>query len=274
MYAVDRAGQSRYHDEREESMETEPEENLEEDPDEEPIEEEPMEEEPMDANEDVQPVLNSEATLLPTAEPKSPVYIEISSDSAMSLERKDSPVPVESRIPMPLGPVRDFPVIAPNSSQPALGSIFDDSPSWANYWSHYTGGKHQSEADRSWWNLDIPQTESPQDTPIPDPVSSIGLGTSTVDLTARRDTFGIGAFIARQNAAARSGRPIDSSLETDPFGLRTSGVGRTDPDPPRRVDRYVNPASSPMTPMYPSGYYGGESSRARSSVMLVTSKGI
>ncbi|KFK30770.1 hypothetical protein AALP_AA6G024000 [Arabis alpina] len=242
-------------------METEPEEDPEEDQ-----EEKPMEEEPMNVNEDVQPALNSEETPLPAAEPRSPVYIEISSDSAMSLERNDSPIPVESWILMPPGPVRDFPLFSPTSSPPALGSIFDDSPSWAEYWSHYTGGAHQSEAEKSWWNLNIPQVESPQDTPIPNPVSSIGLETSTVDPAPRRDTFGIGAFIARQNAAVRSGRPIDLSRETDLFGLRTSGVGRVDPDSPRRVDQYVNPTPNPMPLVYPSGYYGGESSRTRSSV--------
>ncbi|KFK27250.1 hypothetical protein AALP_AA8G357500 [Arabis alpina] len=138
-------------DEREESMETEREEDHEEDP----------EEEPMDGNEKVKPVLGSKAIQLPTAEPKSPVYIEISSDSAMSLELKDSPVPVESRIPMPPGPIRDFPLISANKSQPALGSIFDDSPGLADYWRDYTGDMHQFEAYKSWWNLNIPQAENP-----------------------------------------------------------------------------------------------------------------
>ncbi|KFK23702.1 hypothetical protein AALP_AAs55321U000100 [Arabis alpina] len=257
MYEVDRAGPSRYRDEREESMETEPEE----DP-----EEEPMEEEPINVDEDVQPALNSEATPSPAAKPRSPVYIEISSDSAKSLERNDSPIPVESQIPMPSGPVCDFPLFAPADTIPTLGSIYDDTPSWAEYWSHYTGGPHQSEADLSWWDLNIPQVGSPQDIPTPTPISSIGIETSAVDPTPRRDTFGIGAFIARQNAAGRSGRPIDLCRETDPFGLRTPCVGRVNPNSSRRVDQYVNPTPNPMPPVYPSGYYEGESSRARSSV--------
>ncbi|KFK31494.1 hypothetical protein AALP_AA6G119700 [Arabis alpina] len=140
MYVVDRAEPNKYHDEREDSMETEPEEDPEEDP----------EEELTDRNEEVQPVLGSEATQLPIAEPKSPVYIEISLDSAMSLERKDNLVPGETRIQMPPGPGNDFPLISANTSQPALGSIFDDSPGWPDYWRQYTGDMHQSEADKSW----------------------------------------------------------------------------------------------------------------------------
>ncbi|VVA99764.1 unnamed protein product [Arabis nemorensis] len=63
-------------------METEPEEESEEDPMEEPM--------------NVLPGLGPEPAQVPVSTQNSPMYIDISSDSSMALERSDSPVLVES----------------------------------------------------------------------------------------------------------------------------------------------------------------------------------
>ncbi|VVA92499.1 unnamed protein product [Arabis nemorensis] len=76
-----------YNNEREEIMETESEEDPGEDP--------------MENPEEQQFMFSPEQSPAPIFGPRLPVYIEISSYSAMSLERTDSPAPMEYPIQIP-----------------------------------------------------------------------------------------------------------------------------------------------------------------------------
>ncbi|VVB01778.1 unnamed protein product [Arabis nemorensis] len=77
-------------------------------------------------------MLSPEQSPAPVPVPNSPIYIEISSDSAMSLEHADSQAPVESPIRMP-------PLPSQNQEQPQQPeySTAEAIASWNQYWEPY-----------------------------------------------------------------------------------------------------------------------------------------
>lgn len=118
---------------------------------EESLEMEP-EEDPMEDPEEEKPIASLDPSQVPTSEPNSPVFIEISSDSSMSLERNDSPAPVETEIPMPQLPEHDLFPPTPDPLQPPQDSEAEARVNLNRYWESPPASSLRSGSYRAYWD--------------------------------------------------------------------------------------------------------------------------